>query len=85
MTTEGVLWGAGIGIPHPRSLVARASREKAAASGTELRGQDGLAMSRHSVRHASDGMDLEHGLGLGAERDSRLKGVLNSMVAKELE
>jgi hypothetical protein len=37
------------------------------------------------VGHPSDSLDLEDGLGLGAEGDRRLKGILDAMIAKELE
>ena len=42
-------------------------------------------MARYPVRHARNGLDLEHGLWLGTERDCRFKRVLDAMVAEELE
>lgn len=35
--------------------------------------------------HARDSLDFEDGLGLGAERDSCLKRILDAMTAEELE
>jgi hypothetical protein len=85
MSTQRPLGRTRLRIPYPRRLVTRTRRQSAARRGAELRCEDGLAVTRNAVGHARHAAYLEHGLRLGAEGDGRLEGVLDAMVAEELE
>lgn len=42
-------------------------------------------MAWYPVRHARDGLHLEHSLWFGAEGDGRFEGILDAMIAEKLE
>lgn len=69
MSFQCVFWRARIRVPDAGRVVAASRRQTAGVYRRELAGKDRLTVTGDTVCETRDGVDLEDGLGFGAEGD----------------